>query len=139
ILFRPRGRLFVPISTLNSPSSGAVRSYDVSDGSFVNFEAPGTLGSAWYLTFRNTDPATLAYNAPADSAAALAVGGLSAASINPTPSSGDAGPSAGESVVIAVIQGGKGSPDSGGGGDHATTSGAHAISGDLLGAVFSED
>jgi hypothetical protein len=61
ILFGPGGRLFVPISTLDSPDSGAVRSYDVSNGTFVNFEAPGTLGSGWYLTFRNTDPATLAY------------------------------------------------------------------------------
>jgi hypothetical protein len=61
ILFGPGGRLFIPISTLDSPYSGAVRSYDVSDGSFVNFEPPGTLGSGWYLTFGQTDPATLAY------------------------------------------------------------------------------
>jgi hypothetical protein len=71
LLFGPGGRLFVPITTLGSPSSGAVRSYDVSNGNFVNFEAPGTLGSGWYLTFRNTDPATLAYvdPVPASSAA----------------------------------------------------------------------
>jgi DNA-binding beta-propeller fold protein YncE len=64
ILFGPGGRLFVPISTPTGPYSGAVRSYDVSDGSFVNFEAPGTLGSPWYLTFGQTDPATLAYGTP---------------------------------------------------------------------------
>jgi hypothetical protein len=65
ILFGPGGRLFVPITTTGSPYSGAVRSYDVNDGSFVNFEAPGTLDSAWYLTFGQTDPATLAYMDPA--------------------------------------------------------------------------
>jgi hypothetical protein len=64
ILFGPGGRLFIPITTLDSPYSGAVRSYDVSDGSFVNFEPPGTLGSGWYLTFGQTDPATLAYGTP---------------------------------------------------------------------------
>jgi hypothetical protein len=66
IAFGPGGRLFVPISTLDSPYSGAVRSYDVSNGSFVNFEPPGTLGSGWYLTFGKTDPATLAYDPPPD-------------------------------------------------------------------------
>ena len=64
ILFGPGGRLFAPIT-----STGAVRSYDVSDenfGSFVNFESPGTLGFPWYLTFGQTDPATLAYGTPDD-------------------------------------------------------------------------
>jgi hypothetical protein len=61
ILFGPGGRLFAPILT-----TGAVRSYDVSDGSFVNFEPPGTLGQPWYLTFGQTDPATLAYGTPDD-------------------------------------------------------------------------
>jgi hypothetical protein len=55
--------LFVPI-TGNGPDTGAVRSYDVSDGSFVNFEPAGKLGSGWYLTFGQTDPATLAYGPP---------------------------------------------------------------------------
>jgi hypothetical protein len=78
ILFGPGGRLFVPISTLDSPDSGSVRSYDVGTGTFSLFEAPGTLGSAWYLTFRNTDPATLAYVAPppADSSAAVLAAAL---------------------------------------------------------------
>ena len=61
LLFGPGGRLFVPISTLDVPDSGAVRSYDVTAKTFTNFEPPGTLSSGWYLTFRNTDPATLAY------------------------------------------------------------------------------
>jgi hypothetical protein len=66
ILFGPGGRLFVPISTLDSPDSGSVRSYDVSDGSFVAFEPPGTIGSGWYATFGQTDPATLAYSLAPD-------------------------------------------------------------------------
>src|SRR5262249_43384779 len=70
ILFGPGGRLFVPISTLDSPFTGAIRSYDVGDGSFVNFAPPGTLGSGWYLTFGRTDPATLAYQEVAGAAAA---------------------------------------------------------------------
>ncbi len=73
ILFGPGGRLFVPITTLDVPDSGAVRSYDVSTGTFVNFEPPGTLGSGWYLTFGKTNPATLAYaptTAPASAATA---------------------------------------------------------------------
>jgi hypothetical protein len=64
IVFGSGGRLFVPISTLNSPYSGSVRSYDVSTGQFDTFEPAGTLGSGWYLTFGQTDPATLAYGTP---------------------------------------------------------------------------
>jgi glucose/arabinose dehydrogenase len=63
ILFGPGGKLFVPI-TGDGPDTGAVRRYDVSDGSFVNFEPAGTLGFPWYLTFGQTDPATLAYGSP---------------------------------------------------------------------------
>jgi hypothetical protein len=83
LLFGPGGRLFVPISTLSGPFSGSVRSYDVGNGTFVNFEAPGTLGSGWYLTFRNTDPATLAYLGSAP-AAASSQGVLPAAPGTPT-------------------------------------------------------
>jgi hypothetical protein len=60
LLFGPGGRLFVPI-TSSGPDTGAVRSYDVSTKTFTNFVAPGTMGQPWYLTFGNTDPATLAY------------------------------------------------------------------------------
>jgi hypothetical protein len=73
LLFGPGGRLFVPI-TGGGPDTGAVRSYDVTTRTFTNFVAPGTLGQPWYLTFGNTDPATLAYNpgpaAPASNPAA---------------------------------------------------------------------
>jgi DNA-binding beta-propeller fold protein YncE len=62
ILFGPGGRLFAPITT-----TGEVRSYDVSDGSFGPFVPAGTtLGRPWYLTFGQTDPATLAYGMPDD-------------------------------------------------------------------------
>jgi hypothetical protein len=60
ILFGPGGHLFVPI-TANGPDTGAVRSYDVGAKMFTNFVAPGTMGEPWYLTFGQTDPATLAY------------------------------------------------------------------------------
>jgi hypothetical protein len=60
LLFGPGGRLFVAI-TSGGPDTGAVRSYDVAAKTFTNFEAPGTLGQPWYLTFGNTDPGTLAY------------------------------------------------------------------------------
>jgi hypothetical protein len=61
LLFGPGGRLFVPI-TGNGPDTGAVRSYDVATKTFTNFVAPGTLGQPWYLTFGQTDAATLAYD-----------------------------------------------------------------------------
>ncbi|MBS4201192.1 hypothetical protein KHA93_16250 [Bacillus sp. FJAT-49732] len=61
ILFGPEGQLFVPISGVG-PDTGSVRSYDVQTKTFDVFILPGgTLGSPWYLTFGNTDPATLAY------------------------------------------------------------------------------
>jgi hypothetical protein len=61
IAFGPGGALFVPISG-NGPDTGAVRRYDVTNDSYTNIVAPGgPLGSAWYLTFGRTDPATLAY------------------------------------------------------------------------------
>ena len=64
LLFGPRGFLFVPISG-NGPDTGAVRRYNVSNKKFDNFVAPGgRLGEGWYLTFGQTDPSTLAYQAP---------------------------------------------------------------------------
>jgi hypothetical protein len=99
ILFGPGGRLFVPISTLDSPDSGAVRSYDVSNGTFVNFEAPGTLGSGWYLTFRNTDPATLAYVSPPTSAATPGGTQTAASSAGPVSS---ASPSQSAQAILSA-------------------------------------
>jgi DNA-binding beta-propeller fold protein YncE len=75
LLFGPGGRLFVPI-TGNGPDTGAVRSYNVATKSFVNFVHPsaqgGPLGAPWYLTFGNTDPATLAYKGESDPATSAA-------------------------------------------------------------------
>jgi hypothetical protein len=65
LLFGPRGKLFVPI-TGNGPDTGEVRRYDVNTGTFDVFIPPnatgGPLGSPFYLTFGNTDPATLAFS-----------------------------------------------------------------------------
>ncbi len=62
IAFGPGGGLFVPI-TGNGPDTGAVRRYDVTNDTYTNFVAPvalgGALGSPWYLTFGQTNPATL--------------------------------------------------------------------------------
>ena len=63
LLFGPNGRLFVPISF--GPDHGAVRRYNVTDGSYDNFIQPGgELQYPWYLTFGNTDPKTLDYTLP---------------------------------------------------------------------------
>jgi hypothetical protein len=61
LLFGPEGFLFVPISG-NGPDTGAVRRYNVDTKIFNLFVPPGGhLKSPQYLTFGNTDPATLAY------------------------------------------------------------------------------
>ncbi len=60
ILFGPEGKLFVPI-TGGGPDAGSVRRYDIGSGSFDVFVPPGILGFPLYLTFGNTDPATLDY------------------------------------------------------------------------------
>jgi DNA-binding beta-propeller fold protein YncE len=64
LLFGPEGYLFVPISG-NGPDTGAVRRYDVGTKASANFVSPNAsgdpLGAPWYLTFGNTDPATLAH------------------------------------------------------------------------------
>src|SRR5262249_11055723 len=65
LLFGPGGKLFVPI-TANGPDTGEVRRYDVSTGRFDVFVPSiangGPLGQPWYLPFRDTDPATLAFS-----------------------------------------------------------------------------
>jgi hypothetical protein len=68
LLFGPGGFLYVPI---NGPplgySTGEVRRYNVASKNFDVLVAPalqgGLLQQPWYLTFGNTDPATLAYRA----------------------------------------------------------------------------
>jgi hypothetical protein len=60
--FGPDGRLFVPV-TGNGPDTGSVRRYDVATHGYTVFVAAGgPLGQGWYLTFGQTDAATLAYN-----------------------------------------------------------------------------
>ena len=58
LLFGPNGFLFVPIT-----STGAIRRYDVSGASApIDFVSPGLVREPWYLTFGDTDPATLEYS-----------------------------------------------------------------------------
>jgi sugar lactone lactonase YvrE len=63
LLFGPGGFLYVPIT-----STGEVRRYDVATKAFTVFVpasvSGGPMKEPWYLTFGNTDPATLAYRAP---------------------------------------------------------------------------
>ena len=64
ILFGPDKKLFVPITGGDGPDTGSVRSYNVHTKEFKVLVPPakvGPLGEPWYLTFGNTDPATLAY------------------------------------------------------------------------------
>jgi len=65
IEFGPGGRLFVPITGFG-PDSGEVRSYDVATKTFTVLVPPsalgGALGQPWYMTFGQTNPATLAYD-----------------------------------------------------------------------------
>lgn len=73
ILFGPNEKLYVPINgpfdnETGEPTevfTGSVRVYDVNTKMFDQIVDPflsgGPLGVPWYLTFRNTDHATLAY------------------------------------------------------------------------------
>jgi DNA-binding beta-propeller fold protein YncE len=59
LLFGPGGKLFVPIT-----STSELRSYDTSTSSHpytVIVPASGPLKEPWYLSFRGTNPSTLAY------------------------------------------------------------------------------
>lgn len=72
LLFGPGGALYVPIQ-----SSGEVRRYDVSTGAYdVAIPAGGILENPLYLTFDNTDPATLAYVPEPASCVLLALGAI---------------------------------------------------------------
>jgi hypothetical protein len=58
ILFGPNGKLFAPIAT-----TGELRSYDTASHSYTVVEpASHPLKAPWYLSFRGTDPSTLAYH-----------------------------------------------------------------------------
>jgi len=61
LLFGPDGKLFVPIN--DGGDAGTIRSYNVTTNVFTVFvnASPTVLQSPWYLTFRQTDPATLTY------------------------------------------------------------------------------
>ena len=69
LLFGPEGRLFVPITgDYTGPYAGQVRRYNVNDLDHIWYDifVPSGLiknpgASWWYLTFGNTDPATLNY------------------------------------------------------------------------------
>jgi DNA-binding beta-propeller fold protein YncE len=72
ILFGPNGKLYVPITgpfdQMGQPAgvfTGSVRVYNVGTKMFDEIVPPflsgGPLGVPWYLTFRNTDHATLTY------------------------------------------------------------------------------
>ncbi len=67
LLFGPGGKLFVPISG-NGPDTGEVRRYDVTTKAFDVFVPPNATGGALltplYLTFGNTNSATLGYVSP---------------------------------------------------------------------------
>jgi hypothetical protein len=61
LLFGPNGDLFVPING-NGSHTGEVRRYDLKKKGFDTFVAAGSaLGAPFYLTFGNTNSATLAY------------------------------------------------------------------------------
>ncbi|EEL52343.1 MULTISPECIES: hypothetical protein [Bacillus cereus group] len=65
LLFGPNGKLFVPI-TGDGPDTGSVRRYNVHHHKTYDVFVPptsagGPLGEPWYLSFGNTNPATLAY------------------------------------------------------------------------------
>jgi DNA-binding beta-propeller fold protein YncE len=67
LLFGPGGDLFVPITGGDEATIGSVRLYDVVNRTLKNVLVPptsenGPLGEPWYLTFGNTNPATLAYH-----------------------------------------------------------------------------
>ncbi|MGX9134864.1 hypothetical protein ACWV26_10845 [Rummeliibacillus sp. JY-2-4R] len=65
LLFGPEGKLFVPIMG-DDPEQGSVRRYSIHHRNKFDVIIPpasvgGPLMEPWYLTFGNTNPATLAY------------------------------------------------------------------------------
>ncbi len=66
LLFGPGGSLYVPITGGDASMAGEVRAYDVSDASYEVLIPNTQMGQAWFLTFGNTDSATLQYVVPVD-------------------------------------------------------------------------
>ncbi len=64
LLFGPGDELYVPI-TGGGTASGSIRTYDVATKGFETLvlatSSGGGLQTPWYLTFKQTNPATLAY------------------------------------------------------------------------------
>ena len=71
LLFGPNGALYVPIENrqlsdlqagVERVVSGEIRRYDLTTNRYDTLVAPGgPLKDPWFITFENTDPATLAY------------------------------------------------------------------------------
>jgi len=67
LLFGPKGRLIVPITSGTEDVGGEVRSYDVGNSSYPYhviipaYASGGPLIGGWNLTYGKTDPATLEY------------------------------------------------------------------------------
>ena len=72
LLFGPDGKLFVPITGGDPHTTGTVRRYDVTTKAFDIFITSAHLGQPFYLTFSQTDPATLAFVSANDAAAIAA-------------------------------------------------------------------
>jgi glucose/arabinose dehydrogenase len=136
LVFGPGGALYVPI-TGNGPETGAVRSYNVASKSFTDIVAPGSMGQPFYLTFGNTDPATLAYHDVNTASISTALTPSSAATTASTTSSSSLGSppvvspaSSGSSTQSVVAPTGSATP---------TTSTAPIAATDLLFLAWADD
>jgi uncharacterized delta-60 repeat protein len=92
LLFGPGGKLFVPITGGDPHTTGTVRRYDVVTRAFDVFITSAHLGQPWYLTFSQTDPATLAYRTTTDPAPAPASvpAGVFQGTVDPASAAGPA-------------------------------------------------
>ncbi|SAK66529.1 hypothetical protein AWB78_02417 [Caballeronia calidae] len=65
IIFGPGGKLYIPIAGNDAKTTGEVRRCDTAtkkcDVIVPSAKAGGAVGQAWYLIFKNSDPATLNY------------------------------------------------------------------------------
>ena len=93
LLFGPDGKLFVPITGGDPHTTGTVRRYDVTTKAFDIFITSAHLGQPFYLTFSQTDPATLAFVTAIHPAATAAASASSAqGTVNSVPAAGAAVP-----------------------------------------------